>query len=157
VITESKQYWLNTDGRPVPKKGKGDRLIKEITLMGAQSLTNLDRYGRYDAAKGVQACKVIFIQSEGKMDYTTHPRIEVDRGRMLRVSVKGKDPKFKVLLYPYEHRVTPMPKINFTEDGNVLIEIKGQKDAIGFTDGSEGRTHISIERMGSAAVQKFNF
>lgn len=156
-LMDSSEYTLNTDGTPVPKNKKGDRTITEITLFGVGGLQKLDQYGRYKPDRDMPGLKMIFIQKEGKVDKTCLPSVAIDGGRIFRTSVIGKEPKFKVILYPYIHGRSQIPKISFDKDGNLLMDIGGQKDIISFKENAEGRTGINIVREEKDQKQEFAF
>jgi len=157
VLTDVKTYTLNTDGTPVPENKTGDRAITELTLMGAGALTKLNQYGGYNPPRDTPGCKIIFVQKEGKQDQTTRPRIEVEGGRMLRLGVIGEDPKFKVILFPYVHGRSNQPKLAFTKDGDLVVEIGNQKVEIGFKEVGDGRTGITLRRQGDSGEESFSF
>ncbi|RMD78206.1 MAG: hypothetical protein D6820_10355, partial [Lentisphaerae bacterium] len=119
-----------------------------LTLMGASSLTRLDRYGGYNPPTGAAACELAIIQQEGKIDETCVPRVEVGthNARMLRFSVLSQSPKFKVLLYAYRHRRSPMPKYRFSPNGELIVQIGQQLDRISFVETANGRTAFKLQR-----------
>jgi hypothetical protein len=61
-------------------------------------------------------------------------------------------PEFKILLFPFRNGEA-LPTTTWNTDHSVAtIEWADQTDAITFTSGKDGRTHISVSRKGKELV-----
>jgi hypothetical protein len=118
------------------------------------------RMGGTQTIEGKSGWGVVYTASgkrTGKQDQTTRPRIEIEGGRMLRLGVIGEDPKFKAILFPYVHGRGSEPKLAFTQNGDLVVEIGDQKDVITFVEGDTGRTGFTLVRENEDGTERFSF
>jgi len=79
----------------------------------------------------------------------------LQRVRRLAVPAHAVEPNFKVLIYPHRQG-DPLPKTTWDGTNAVTVSWPGQKDSLGFSRQSSGKTDLTISRDGKSVISVTN-
>lgn len=151
AIIKVEKWTLNKEGKRTTKIEANDRVFYDV-LLAPQNDVILDRYGRMDIGSKTPALlvRVLQMNSDAEIEQPVEGPISmtfVERGKQLMVRTLSKDPKFKVMLFPYIHGSFRLPETTWNDDGTVLtIKIRDQIDHITFTEQTAGPTLFELTR-----------